>query len=400
MPSDTKRPTIAIVELDYHADLLEQLLHLVDTSSFKVFCIISPQVYQQFLQQQYPQINFFITSQSEKIKHFFKNQKVDLIVLNTCASHFSMWNNVLKHHKSVLRVHNIHTYFDPFKHIRLPGNLLTIRKFLSHVILQQIFQLYHIRLQQMLKKVTFFSFLSNPMRAYAESNYPQYTSRIAPVLPIAFQSKNMLEHNLHLFKTVKNIRILVPGTLEPKRKDFRAIKDLVTCLNTQTERVIEIIFAGKTPAYALKFIESLKQYETNFLKIHYSTRYIPAETFHQLCSDAHIFFFPLARSTSFKIFTEQYGFSKISGSEKDLITYGKPCLIPSWYPLDPSLETLAFRFEPNSLKSLQDKMHQCMNLIVNDQHALTTMLNRHFQFYNYETMRQSLNDVLQNLIHA
>lgn len=398
MTSTTSKPTIALVELDYHADLLEQLIQLIDNDRFYVYCIITPHVFDLLSPKVNRKFEFFILRKINDLKTFLSDKNIDLFLFNTCASHFYTWSSIIQNTKSLLRIHNINTYFLPLKNILIPKDFRSTKKFIAHIVLQQIFQLYHVNLRKLLKRISFFSFMSKSTQDYFEKNCPELSHKIAPILPLAFHDYLMFENNKEVYKKTDVIRIVITGTIEPKRKDFDAIEKIVSFVANQTKYFIEITFAGKTPSHSIQFAKKLKQKENKYFRFQYFNNYLSAEEYHKICSNAHIIFFPIAKQSSFKIFKENYGYSKISGSEKDLIVYGKFCILPSWYPIDKELERLVHKYDSYDNQSIANTTKFLLNYLASDYSSIVQTIYAHYETYNFNTMKNIVNQILKKIV--
>ena len=326
-----EKSRIHIIELDYHPDILTSFLRLTDRNEFFVIVSTKPEIYSKLpksIQESIDEIHLLGVNGCGLVD--ISRVQADLHVFNTLASNYAFWAQNIPD-KHIIRIHNIHTWFDPKSHINYGKSMLEWRKSATHLIYRRWILNDRKYIQTIRDKAHFFSFMSDGNADYVRENYRAFADKIGPTFPNAWCD----ESQLYPFSK-DDFRILIPGTPEFKRKDFAAIDNLISWAGKQNFH-IRIDFAGKAPEYMYSTLENLKKKGNSHLKIQFFKEFVNNDTFDEMLDRADLLFFPIKSTTRFKIFEEKYGSSKISGSENDFIRFGKPSLLPDFYPLKSEL---------------------------------------------------------------
>jgi len=90
-------------------------------------------------------------------------------------------------------------------------------------------------------------------------------------------------------------------------------------------------------------------------KIELFPTFVPQRNFDKILNKAHFLILPISEKKTAGSIHELYGHSTISGCIADMVKFGKPALIPAFYPLPDSLEEVVTRYHDkndltNSLK--------------------------------------------------
>lgn len=326
-----EKSRIHIIELDYHPDILTSFLRLTDRNEFFTIVSTKAEIYNKLpksIQESIDELHL-LGVDGCKLEDI-SSVKGDLHVFNTLASNYSFWAKNLPE-KHIIRIHNIHTWFDPYNHISYGKSILEWRKSATHILYRRWILNDGKYIEWIRDKANFFSFMSDGNAEYVRQNYPAFVEKIGPVFPNAWCE----DSQLYPFSK-DDFRILIPGTPEFKRKDFTAIENLISWAAKQNFH-IQIDFAGKAPEYMYSTLDNLKNKGNANLKIQYFKEFLSNDTFDEMLDRSDLLFFPIKSTTRFKIFEEKYGSSKISGSENDFIRFGKPALLPDFYPLKSDL---------------------------------------------------------------
>lgn len=326
-----KKTAIHLIELDYHPDMLSSFLSLIDYDVFSVLLSTRREILDKLPKELVGNIQKINVLGEKNISlHSIASENAQLHIFTTLASNYKFWAKHLpKNH--VVRIHNIHTWFAPQTHKNYGKSFLEWRKAFTHIFYRRCILQEGKYIEELVNKVLQFSFMSKGNAEYFKNQFPALIEKCGPIFPTAWSEMHALNK-----AQVQKLNILIPGTPEYKRKDFRAIKTLVNWAKLREEEV-SIQFAGKAPAYMYKELEALKAIEDSNLKIIYFKEFVSNDQFDLLLQQADILFFPIKSRTRFKIFEEIYGCSKISGSENDFIRFGKPSIMPDFYPLESDL---------------------------------------------------------------
>ncbi|MEQ8238812.1 MAG: hypothetical protein RIA69_06350 [Cyclobacteriaceae bacterium] len=146
--------------------------------------------------------------------------------------------------------------------------------------------------------------------------------------------------------TKKYIQISVIGTVEHKRRDYLALYKAIKMSISQFERPVSLSFLGKLKgSYGNRIKEIFKDLECTNFQFSYFNKFVPKEEFESYMSQTDFLLLPMKLETRYQIYREQYGMTKISGMEIDMITYQKPVIIPDGYNLPNDLDKFATHYK-------------------------------------------------------
>ncbi|HSD14711.1 MAG TPA: hypothetical protein VLB74_08690 [Flavobacterium sp.] len=133
------------------------------------------------------------------------------------------------------------------------------------------------------------------------------------------------------FLSSETINIVMPGNVSNKRKDVSMLLSVLSKLHPKSK--LHFTFLGKPENdKVLDQLKSLQeQCDTNIEITHYH-KFIPWEEYSRTVAKAHLLLCPIKSETSFYWVDENYGTTKVSGSEGDCIQNGKVGLFPNSYP--------------------------------------------------------------------
>lgn len=174
----------------------------------------------------------------------------------------------------------------------------------------------------------------------------------------------------------KNFKIIIPGTIEKKRKDYDFVLSFLSkYLSSLCEhKTIELVLLGEARReYAQRVIDEmsrLKQPNFNFV---YFSKYVSQAEYEQHFNQAHVVWCPIQVTTiGVRETGELYGVTQTSGVIGDTVRFGKPALINSEFEIPEQLkggliqygssEELFARFKklidtPDELKGIYNRIN-------------------------------------------
>jgi hypothetical protein len=126
------------------------------------------------------------------------------------------------------------------------------------------------------------------------------------------------------------IHLVVPGSLDRKRRDYQQVFDLLQAAEARQLPLHITLLGGYTDDYGKSIIEQAAALETVYTKIMvYDTDLIHQDEFDEQLDLAHFIFIPSVINTAicFDI-PETYGLSKSSGNIFDVIKHARPFIAP------------------------------------------------------------------------
>lgn len=164
-----------------------------------------------------------------------------------------------------------------------------------------------------------------------------------PALLSNIDSRKLTEKKLWLFPQAifdeKNIRypepgtelnIVLPGTIDGRRRDYVFALDVYQKLIDISEVVPQLYIAGPPIGeYGKKIIERAIELNAQGGRIHYSNEIIPEDEFDKIVNEAHLLWSPQMLDTSINDgIPERYGETKNSGNTHVALRFARPMLIP------------------------------------------------------------------------
>ena len=146
-------------------------------------------------------------------------------------------------------------------------------------------------------------------------------------------------------KTDHRIRLVVPGSVDPYRRDYEQIFELAAYLDEYTHRY-EIIFLGKpVGAYGQRIHTLCRMDKFRNVKFSFYTDFVPHAEYEKQLRACDYVFLPLVgsiRKPGEK--KEVYGQSICSGGFFDAVRFAKPLLIPDYVPVADELKDQCVTF--------------------------------------------------------
>jgi len=193
--------------------------------------------------------------------------------------------------------------------------------------------------------------LSSELKDYASRHY-----RLERPI-IAFTTCISREPSVDTVAGERNLRVVIPGQIEAKRRDYHGALDSLERLEPLTT---EITLLGRPfDEYSDSVIGRCRLLAEKGFGITCYDSYVPQREFDRQMTRASVILSPIVAATSFAGVHEQYGASKISGAVPDMIRYGKPGILPTGisFPanLRSSIRTYASKHElTNILHDISD----------------------------------------------
>ncbi len=148
------------------------------------------------------------------------------------------------------------------------------------------------------------------------------------------------------------VKILVPGTVESKRRDYDfLIRFAENHLNKQEDkRPVELILLGYSGTeYGKNILKRLIGISSDYLKITYFDHPVPAAEYARQMQEAKIIWSPVTvRTTGSRGQPEIYGITKSTGLTADLIQFPKPALVPADFQIPYYFEHCMIPYEGES----------------------------------------------------
>lgn len=336
---------IALIEFDYHAEVLRNTLYILQQPDLEVEVFTTEKIWKQVNWQGKEFFKTYLQRANQSLGSFLKEQfdtldNVDLILYNTVASNYRKWSELDLKPLKLLRIHNANTYFSPLRTSFSPKfTPFYIWKDSSHFVRKTIGELDWMYRKKFVAKIDHFIFPSESIKNYVGENYPVGKNMIWS-LPFGFWTEEK-QYPLNKSNTFK---ICIIGKVDQRNRDYdsvvKGISGLLPYLESSGNKLELILLGTAASSYGKRISKELHALTSDFFIPTYFDGFVPQNEFDQHIKEADFFIIPTKIETRYTIYTERYGYTKISGSINDVIKYHKPALINQEYPLDSDMRSI------------------------------------------------------------
>lgn len=365
--STPSKPRLVIIELDYHAEILTTFCPLV-SRYFDVYLLTTEKIWNKAQSCEHSLSGVSIKNKKQGIKEFMAAQKellnsADLVYFNTLQKFIRFFSCLEFSCKTVWRVHNLNSTLLPSQSLAL--DKVPLRKIIYHLIARVFIEGLWRAQQKMLARV---DYLMAPSTGIAQAFFTAYPAKKSNRwLPFVVPFTAITADAVRTPKPASLI-IVVTGSVDTKRKDYDFLFRTMQRLSANAFKPIELHFLGGPKGKeGLMVIKRFKQLNTDTLNVFTSQGYVSDEHIAKIMATATCMIAPIRLETTFKVYRETYGFSKVSGFENDIRRYTVPCFYPKAYKIDDALMPLSFSYENE-----QDLVNQLQALTIKNTPALKT----------------------------
>lgn len=268
-----------------------------------------------------------------------KKRNIELLYLNTILDNhfFYVWMiRRLSNLRIIVTLHaiNNHFYFKP---------AFSLRRWVRNT-----------GKKQMIRSVKEFNVVSSTMISYLQSFLPAHKKVYA--LPGAvFEGRHVL---LPAPSPGEPIKLVVPGTVDVRRRNYEAIFELLEQCNGRSIPISIVLLGGYYGEAGKAILQKCKAYAANHNNLHfYETEVVDQPEFDRVMNDAHFVFIPSVIDTVLSDdIEERYGQSISSGNLFDIIKHAKPFIVPAALALPADLKGSAITY--NTVAEIVDMLPQ------------------------------------------
>lgn len=340
------KPTLLIIELDYHAEVLSAICPILATR-FSLIIWTTNKIWQKAGLASSLFEKTLIMPKKGKLKRFWRQHiddfsTADLIYFNTLESHFNFFNSIIFSAPSIMRIHNVNASLLPLTSIdwNWKNWLKNIVYLLRKVVL---LRMWHTRKAVYLKA----SLLMLPSTAILHGNTAMVQShgfqRLAKYCLPFF---SLSENHKPTIRQNDEIVFAITGSVDPQRKDYRTLYAAINMFKikhpTKTVRMLFLGSPRRKPGFAV--IAQFEQLQDKQFKLEYYPGYVPQDEVCRRMQEVQFLVAPIRLKAKHKIHVEYYGKTKVSGIENDAVNFRKPVILPAQYRLPEPLNPIGFGY--------------------------------------------------------
>jgi len=252
-----------------------------------------------------------------------KNEDPDILWLNTVTSNHLSWaflSTLLHFRKIILTVHDINCLFES-----------RFKFSFKHVIV-------HWGKKWLIERVNEFNVISDTMVSYLRIHIKE--KKIHNIPGAVFPGNSATQ------SVSGQLRIVVPGSIDAKRRNYEQVFELGTMADKEKLPVKIVLLGGYSSKCGKTIVERAKQFRSEFCQIlAYHTDIVDQVEFDKQIEAAHFVFIPSVIHT--KIcgeIPEEYGKTKSSGNIFDVVKHAKPFIAPGALTIPSNLQTSCFKY--------------------------------------------------------
>lgn len=323
---------IAIFETE-HFEGAFPVIKLFDIPGNEITVYASPGTHKRFSDlfgENAGRFNWIILSPGNRPGFFsslyknLKKQKPDVLYINTISNNHLLYAfvlSLLSIKRVILTVHDINCLFES-----RPS--LNFRK-----------AAIHWGKKKLVRQVDEFNVVSDTMIPYLKTKTKQKKTHNIPGC--------VFENNYSSQPIKSMVRIVVPGSLDKRRRDYEQVFQLAAIVDNEKIPLQIILLGGYSNEYGKAITERGNSFKSDHCKIiTYDVEVVDQEEFDRQMDAAHFVFIPSVIDT--KIcgnIPEIYGITKSSGNIFDVIKHAKPFIVPAGLTISDSLRLSCFKYQ-------------------------------------------------------
>jgi len=368
---------IGIFETD-HYEVSSTLIKLFDNGKNDITVFAYPQSWRQFrflFPHRQGSYHWVIKEEKEPWWKFMvriyketRRRKLELLYLNTVTQHhlpYALLIKMLPGVRVIVTIHDSNGYFQ-WK----PA--WSVRRLVRYI-----------GKRLLVRTVKEFNVLSPTLVPALQSRLP--ANKIVHVIPGAVYEGR--RHMVATPATCNQIKLVVPGTVDVRRRDYATVFDLLEACRQQSLPVSVVLLGGYYGEAGKAVIEKCKARASQAADItSYETSVVDQPEFDRQMDEAHLLFIPSRIHTILADgVPETYGLTISSGNVSDIIRYAKPFIAPAALTLPANLESGAVRYQ-----HVADIVRVLQQLLSDDAwyHQLSRQAVLNAQEYTIEKIRQ------------
>ena len=318
---------ISIFETE-HFEGAFPVIKLFDMPGNEITVLTTPDTHKRFLDlfgKQAKKFTWALLNNKSKFSFFYslyknlRKHKPDVLYLNTISDNHLLYAFVLRMlglKRIVMTVHDINCLFESESSWRFRPGII------------------HRGKRALIKKVNEFNVVADTMIPYLQTKTGGKKTHNVP---------GAVFEGHHSFQMLNGpIRIVVPGSLDKRRRDYEQVFALAALSEKENVPLQITLLGGMSDKFGQTVVDRADQSKN---MIAYHTYIVDQDEFDKQMDAAHFVFIPSVIDT--KIcgdIPETYGITKSSGNLFDVIKHAKPFIIPTGLTVSENLTSSCFKY--------------------------------------------------------
>lgn len=309
------------------------VIKLFDMPGNEITIITSEATHKRFVDlfgKEVDKFKWVVLTATGKISFFYslyinlKKEKTDILYINTISDNHWLYAfilSLLRFKKLVLTLHDINCLFESQPSWNFKKEII------------------HKGKKKLLKQIDEFNVVSDTMIPYLQTKVKD--KKIHNIPGAIFENRICLQN------IITSLKIVVPGSLDKKRRDYEKVFELASVAEKEKLPLHITLLGGFSDAYGKYIIQKSDRFQSLHCEIYcYETTIVDQHEFDQQMDAAHFIFIPSVVNTKICGNTpEIYGITKSSGNIFDVIKHAKPFIVPTELTIPANLQTSCFKYE-------------------------------------------------------
>lgn len=186
-------------------------------------------------------------------------------------------------------------------------------------------------------------------------------------------------------------RIVIPGSVDPNRRNYAEVIQTLTLLRTTP---IELILLGDSATDAgATIVTAFRSITGDHLTLRHFKGYIPESTYEQELAHAHLIWSPLnIHKSSSRNNPETYGLSTASGLTADLLVNNIPALVPAGFIIPEPFRPAIYPYRS------PEEAHDLIRGFLDDPASYATVretIHQAFTYFSKENFNKAFEELME-----
>ncbi len=385
---------VSFIELEYHLLDLDSFCKVFEKTSYQITLYTTRKIHNTFKNQSYAnRYNWVVKPDNQSVSSFLQEHKETInksnwIYYNTIASNYNDYCCIRFKGKTILRIHNAHTYLQPLKHWYIIPTFFNLYKVASYIVREFVGELDFYYLPKVVRNMDYYCFADENVKNYVIQKKIVTENKIFPTIPGSVFNGEFKDYSIK-----DKIRICIPGIIDERKKNYAPVLEALNQIKNNIHNFVEVVLLGKPVGkYGAWVIEEFKKLNSEKLSIISFTGFVEQEKFNELMFGSHLLITPTKETTVFRAYKEIYGKTKASGSVGEMVKYGVPNLFPDYIYFDDEMKTIINKYSSSETLAAE------LSAFINNPDILITRTNQVRFFvkerYSVDVIRKKVEDFI------
>ena len=356
---------LSIVEVDYHAEVVQSLCMLLAEAPFEISLIVNQKVHDKlsFPQDVRSRISFYVQGKKQSCRQFLNEVRIildrsDLVYFNTIERKVRLFNNLELKSPYFVCSHNIHSDLAPGTSI--DSSSFGCAKIYWYLLTKVVFGGQWRSKKKFLHGAKGIMCANKSIADYAREKNFRFSEKVSILaLPYVWMRNGVDKQKVYHSEPIS---IVIPGSVNPRRKNYNVLLKAFKLALPSLERRLRLVFLGRVVGNdGLSFIRQFRALESEVFEVRSFESTVSAGFFEQEIRAASFLISSVEIKTHRKIYSEIYGKSKISGIDSDIVSSQRPALVNNDYRLSDDLLKVCDTYDGS------DELAQKISHWVNDE---------------------------------